>query len=196
MSKRIDFSEKLIGDLKIISFSHSERKGKTRWVTYWKALCICGKEVKISSRSLKENDAPSCGCRFINILKNTTGDRNPKWKGKGPIPGKMFSSLKKGAETRGLEFDITLDDMLKQLVFQNYKCALTGDVLHFQKTSSSKGVKEANASLDRVDSSKGYVKGNIQWVLKSINRMKFDLPQELLIELCEKVTKNANKRID
>lgn len=196
--KRIDLTGKKFGKITILSFSHTEKKGKTRWLVYWNAICDCGTELVVNTRTLKENRKLeiSCGCVFINKLKNTNGDRNPKWKGKGPIPGKMFSSLKRGAKNRGLEFSITLEDMLEQLILQNYKCALTGDPLQFQLNSSSQGRKDGNASLDRIDSSLGYTKTNIQWVLKSINRMKFDLPQNLLIELCEKVIKNAKKRID
>lgn len=192
--KRINLTGKKFGKLSIISFSHTERKGKTRWIGYWHAICDCGVKLLVTTRALKESKRlePSCGCLFINKLKNTNGDRNPKWRGLGPIPGKMFSSLKRGAIDRGLEFNITLNDMLDQLLLQNYTCALTGDKLHFQTTSKSS--KESNASLDRIDSSRGYIKENIQWVLKSINRMKFDLPQDLLIELCEKVTNNVKQR--
>lgn len=163
----------------------------------WECSCECGTLCEKRATLLYRGSVKSCGCLRIetaitNGKKVRVGETNAKWKGKGPIPGKMLTSLKSGASKRGLEFNITLDDMYDQLLLQNYKCALTGDVLYFQKTS--RGQKEANASLDRIDSSKGYVKGNIQWVLKNINRMKFDLSQELLIELCEKVTKNAKPR--
>jgi len=192
--KRIDLTGLKFGKLTIINFSHTERKGKTRWVGFWNAKCECGNTLLVNTRSLKESKklVRSCGCAFINKLKNNNGDRNPRWAGKGPIPGKMFTSLKKGAKARGIEFNITLDDMLGQLILQNYRCALTGDQLKFQ--SSSHTSKESTASLDRIDSSLGYTKGNIQWVLKIVNRMKFDLPQKLLVELCEKVVNYAKSR--
>ena len=34
------------------------------------------------------------------------------------------------------------------------------------------------ASLDRIDSSKGYTEDNIQWVHKDVNQMKMDLPEQ------------------
>jgi len=40
------------------------------------------------------------------------------------------------------------------------------------------------ASVDRIDSSIGYVMGNIQWVHKDINKMKSDFSQELFIAWC------------
>ena len=192
--QRIDLTGKKFGKITVINFSHTQRRGKTRWIGYWNARCDCGNTLLVTSRSLKESKRleVSCGCVFINKLKSNNGDRNPKWRGKGPIPGKMFTSLKRGAKDRGIEFDITLDDMLNQLILQNYTCALTGDELKFQ-TSSDKS-KESTASLDRIDSTVGYVKGNIQWVLKSINRMKFDLPKNLLVELCQKVVNHVKQR--
>jgi hypothetical protein len=48
------------------------------------------------------------------------------------------------------------------------------------------------ASVDRIDSSKDYVEGNVQWLHKDINRMKWDLDTDKFIELCKLVAnKNA-----
>jgi hypothetical protein len=44
-----------------------------------------------------------------------------------------------------------------------------------------------DASLDRIDSSQGYVGGNLQWVHQDINTMKWDLTQERFIQLCKMV---------
>ena len=52
---------------------------------------------------------------------------------------------------------------------------------------------ENTASLDRIDSSKGYVKDNVQWVHKDINRMKWNFPQDKFVKLCSFV---ANKIMD
>jgi hypothetical protein len=46
------------------------------------------------------------------------------------------------------------------------------------------------ASLDRIDSNKDYVEGNIQWVHKHLNLMKNILSQEYFINLCNKVSNN------
>jgi hypothetical protein len=43
------------------------------------------------------------------------------------------------------------------------------------------------ASLDRIDSSKGYIIGNVQWAHKMVNRMKNDMPQEEFIEFCRDI---------
>ena len=50
-----------------------------------------------------------------------------------------------------------------------------------------------NASLDRIDSSKGYVEGNLQWVLSEVNMMKQQYSQDRFIEICKAVSINADK---
>ena len=59
-------------------------------------------------------------------------------------------------------------------------------------TAKSKAdLKLQTASLDRIDSTKGYSKDNIQWVHKDINCMKMDFSQQYFIDLCVKVAKNV-----
>ena len=43
------------------------------------------------------------------------------------------------------------------------------------------------ASLDRIDSKKGYIEGNIQWVHKDINRMKWAFNEDYFIKLCNNI---------
>jgi hypothetical protein len=43
------------------------------------------------------------------------------------------------------------------------------------------------ASADRIDSSRGYVEGNVQWVHKWINLMKLDHSQHDFISYCAAV---------
>ncbi len=44
------------------------------------------------------------------------------------------------------------------------------------------------ASLDRRDSTLGYVPGNVQWVLREVNTMKWNLSEDRFFELCSLVT--------
>ena len=46
------------------------------------------------------------------------------------------------------------------------------------------------ASLDRIDNSKGYIKGNIRWVSRSINYMKNDMSDDMVNELIDLIVKN------
>lgn len=46
-------------------------------------------------------------------------------------------------------------------------------------------------SLDRIDSSIGYVVGNIQLVCAAVNRMKMDMTEEQFIRFCSLVAQNC-----
>jgi hypothetical protein len=44
-----------------------------------------------------------------------------------------------------------------------------------------------NISLDRIDSSVGYVRGNVQFVCNVVNRIKQELLQEELLLWCKRI---------
>lgn len=48
-------------------------------------------------------------------------------------------------------------------------------------------------SIDRIDSSRGYVEGNIQLVCHAVNLAKNSWPQDVFIDLCRKIVKKADK---
>jgi hypothetical protein len=68
---------------------------------------------------------------------------------------------------------------------QNRVCSLSGLPLRFVNAK-----QDGNASLDRIDSNKGYIVGNVQWVDKNINAMKSDLSEDDFIRFCSFVTKH------
>ena len=49
------------------------------------------------------------------------------------------------------------------------------------------GRVNTNISIDRIDSSVGYVRGNVQFVCDVANRMKQDLSQKELLVWCERI---------
>jgi len=69
------------------------------------------------------------------------------------------------------------------------KCALTGWVMTMKL---GKGVVSTNASIDRINSSLGYVKGNVQLVCRAANVAKSDLEPEFFLALCAAVSEKAN----
>lgn len=73
------------------------------------------------------------------------------------------------------EFSISLEYLYTLINNQNNKCSLTG----------IKFTKEKKPSLDRIDSSKGYQEGNLQFTLIEVNAMKSNLELNKFIELCK-----------
>lgn len=55
--------------------------------------------------------------------------------------------------------------------------------------SAGAGRVNTNISIDRIDSSVGYVRGNVQFVCDVVNRMKQDLSQVELVLWCNRIIK-------
>lgn len=154
---------------------------------WWSCKCECGNIVERQERSLTEGLAESCGCRKRNRIPK--GGLSRQWTGRGDMSGWYFSSIKCRSEKIGREFTITIDEAWELFEQQEGKCALTGLLLSFATNRQMRqNIAEQTASLDRIDSSKGYIPGNIQWVHKDVNLMKNHFPEKRFIEICNLVT--------
>lgn len=122
------------------------------------------------------------------------GAKSPCWTGYGRVSGNYLSEIRRNSRrhNRG-RINISAKYLWWLFRKQKGKCALTGQDLTLPESSSRENLKLSTASIDRIDSSKGYLKGNLQWVHKRINKMKMDLDQDYFIELCRKVTKHSEK---
>ena len=96
-----------------------------------------------------------------------------------------FNKFQTSAELRNLSFNLTPEYLWELFKEQDYRCALTGWPIGWSEIGSSH-----TASIDRIDSDKGYVIGNVQLVHKDVNMAKQQFSQEYFIGLCTAV---ANK---
>lgn len=101
------------------------------------------------------------------------------------IPGTIWGQMLRGAKQRKLDVTITQKYIMDILISQNWKCALSGELLTFPKSSKNKS--NFTASIDRIDSSKGYIAGNVQWVHKKVNIMKMNMSDKIFKEWCKKI---------
>lgn len=93
-----------------------------------------------------------------------------------------FTKMQNQSSLRGLKWDLTIEQLWDIYNSQNKKCALSGVDIGW----NSKG-QIHTVSIDRIDSSKGYVFNNIQLVHKDINFMKQQFEQEYFIDMCNKI---------
>lgn len=157
--------------------------------TFTRPCGKCKKQIYYSSSSgfakAERNNTmcPSCRTSLTNKSpkRNVKKENNPAWVGYKDIPGKVFSKLKRGAKTRKLAFEITIEDIQDKYEAQNKTCAFSGLMINFGK----------NASVDRIDSRFGYTKDNIQIVDKELNMMKKDMDNEKFINWCWLVAQHS-----
>jgi len=149
-------------------------------ISYYLCRCQCGRISEKRVNGLRTGHAVSCGhCKTV-----------------GNISGTYWSAVKWGAKARNLEFTITQPMVLAKLDSQHNNCALSGVAIEFSKNTSKDATtyKEQTASIDRIDSTKGYLEDNIQIVHKHINYVKMDMSDGELIEWARKIVKNAGKK--
>jgi hypothetical protein len=93
----------------------------------------------------------------------------------------MLRMIRSRAKKYGHEFNITNEYLTKLFIKSEGKCALSGMKLTVERNHP------LIASVDRINSNKGYVKGNVQLVASCVNLAKNKLSQKDFIKLCKSV---------
>lgn len=153
-------------------------------VTKVKVRCDCG-FIHITSKYAVKNgyikECFSCS-QAEKALKRR--------KGVSDMSGYYWMTIIKNAEVRNMQVNITKEYAYDIYLQQNKLCALSGLEITMDNYTRNSGT----ASLDRIDSLKGYEIGNIQWVHKDINIMKNNHSDEDFINICILVADYKNKK--
>lgn len=140
-----------------------------RFKSYKKVCPICKEKLIFKS----SKSCINCSNKFIDRTKDskfiackfTLKKCRNRWKDK-PIK----------------EIDIDEQYLINLLELQEGRCAYTGLPMSLPNHSGCSD-KRLCASLDRIDSSIGYVKDNVQWVIAPINYMKNNMSDSDMKEL-------------
>lgn len=165
---------------KLVTMQRRVRRSATSGdpITQWQCQCDCGNVCWVNHGELREGNTKSCGC-----LNHRSRYDSPHWRGCGKISGYILHRYRSNAADRGLDFQIDLKYMWELFISQNGQCALSGLSIHFPASGSRKGT----ASLDRIESSKGYLPGNVQWVHKWVNILKREMSNEQLFSIAKAI---------
>ena len=178
-SCQMDFNTTIM--VNALNLPKEVRKGSDgRW---YKNCPSCGNEQSYLRRNyaiMSYNNGKECkSCSNKKPEKN-----NHKGWVKNVLRASFCQKYQAQANLRGLCWDVTFEYLADLLIGQDFKCALTGWDIDAIDVSLN------TASLDRIDSSKGYIEGNIQWVHKMVNMSKQQYSQAEFINMCKSV---ANK---
>jgi hypothetical protein len=155
--------------------------------------CECGTEQNVRYYDLISGQTKGCNsCSRIERSKNCgkyerkIGKENWKFNGHEKISGHYWSVVKNRAKKRGNELSISIEYAYEILKKQNFKCAISGIDIYLPQIDN----KKWTATLDRIDSAKGYIEGNVQWLHKDINTMKWAFSQEQFLNYCRIIVEN------
>jgi hypothetical protein len=173
MDKRTKNLEgKVIGQWTVLRY-----EGIIKGNAHWYCRCSCGFEKAVKAQYLIGGKSSKCQTCAIPKRKNIVGT----------IPNHYWRYIISNANKRDIQILITAEECYNLLQDQEFKCTLSGLELYMSKNASEHLEGKTTASLDRIDSSKPYEKGNVQWLHKDVNMMKHIFTQEHFIELCKKV---------
>ena len=108
-------------------------------------------------------------CQYLRDWKANNRERN------------LFQQAQYRSKTKGIPFDIEISDIVIPEV-----CPILG--LPLKK--SIDGNRDLSPSLDRIDNTKGYIKGNIQVISSKANTMKHTANKDELINFSNWVREN------
>jgi hypothetical protein len=176
----------------------------------WKCVCDCGKTKDISQGSLREGYTKSCGCireefRATFFKENKfvfAGDDSPSRK--KSIKKHGFVTLSKGdpwvyraytvfdrCKKKKIEFGF--NSAAELAVYLKSIAPTHCPVFGFEmKNETGAGFNPTSPSIDRIDPSKGYVRGNIQIISMKANEMKQDASRDDLIMFANWVLSTEN----
>tara|TARA_Y100000034_G_C6839543_1_gene379698 strand:+ start:444 stop:1007 length:564 start_codon:yes stop_codon:yes gene_type:complete len=182
-SRAKDITGLSVGRLSVIKPAF--RKGN---YIYWLCQCECGEERFYTTGNLTQGTLRSCGC-----LRKNGGKDHQNWSGYGEVSATFFTKIKHQARRRKVMFGINIKNAAELFDEQDRRCAITGMELKMPSNSKQVFNGTATASLDRIDSNQGYIKGNVQWVHKDINMMKQQYSQEYFVRMCQLVTEHSKR---
>lgn len=216
MGKQVEVEiGQMFGYYKVISeeIFMVKNKNNSHHRGHLKVVCtLCDTEHLKRVDSLR-NDSKKCrACsnkeKYLENVKNkviaykgySTGHQ-----GTGDFTKTQLLRIKNGCDKRGIIWDsqyMNTENLWNLMLEQEHKCKLSGLPINLSKGKSIPMTTDManldysgwNASLDRIDSSKGYTIGNVQWVHRHVNIMKNQYDQDYFISLCEKITNQANQQ--
>lgn len=177
MSRRTpDLQGQKFGKLLVIERTSSPTKDQH---VYWRCICECGRETRSSGVSLRSGtkSCKTCG----------TAPRKAVWQ-------QILRLYKSNAKNKNHAFELTTEKFVS-LISSN--CDYCGRKPHqklWQGKSSALHLAFRWNGIDRVDSAKGYVEGNVVPCCKPCNEMKSDRSREEFLELIKAVYHHSTVR--
>lgn len=112
---------------------------------------------------------------------------------KSTLDGKLLNLVtqsKYRSKARQLPHSINRAYLKRLYIQQGGRCALSNVEMTI---IGERGTDEywTSISLDRIDSSDGYVEGNVQLVCTGVNYMKKDMSDKMFVDFCRKVVENS-----
>ena len=102
------------------------------------------------------------------------------------------NAQRKSIKRPSIEFNIDFNYIKELYETQKGLCAVSGiEMTYISYNTHDCRIKNSNnISIDRIDSSKGYIPGNVNLVCCIINMMKWDMEMDVFLDACKHVVEH------
>ena len=104
----------------------------------------------------------------------------------------LYAACKRSAKRRGMECTLSLRDIEELVLSSKGKCMLTGIKFNVIKPATARR-RHWIPSVDRIDSKKGYVPGNVRLICSIVNIALNDFGEELLLQIARELLRHRRK---
>lgn len=162
-------------DMVTVGSPVNEERG---WTSLWTCRCDCGTEMVRERKWIVGQRGPHRPDRRVSCERCHYGR---EWRGQ--ISSSHWTAVIRKAEERGLTVTTTHDEVANLFEQQQGRCTLTGWEISPGRTRGA----GRTASLDRIDSTRGYDSGNVQWLHRDVNVAKWELTNGEFVGWCRLV---------
>lgn len=133
----------------------------------------CGKEFFVEKRELARKKRENKDKKNVFCSRSCAASSRKDWR--SPFR-RIVSRARKCARNKQIKFDLNLNYLTDLWFKQKGNCSLSGVAMIIPEEREESHPN--TGSLDRIDSNKGYVKGNVQWICLSLNYAKYRWSEE------------------
>jgi hypothetical protein len=105
----------------------------------------------------------------------------------------MISDARYRSKKGGMDFSLTLEDVMQLWAEQDGRCALSGMPLTHHRRGAGSFSSPSNASLDRVAPTGPYSAENVQLVCIGVNLMRRKMELDEFVSWCRQVADHQSR---
>ena len=193
---RVEMVGKIYNSWSVLGHSHTTNK-----IAYYNCECLeCNREFVVDGRNVRNGLSKRCAeCGIKLGHQKQTGVKKSKKSAKEIAEHYLYNTKAKDARKRKFEWNITKEQFVK-IIYLN--CTYCGSEPNTTVNPTKNHALEASRAaecfityngIDRLDSTKGYVEGNVAPCCSICNKAKLDMSVKNFIAWVSKVAAHMGK---
>jgi len=160
-------------------------------ITFLKAQSELKRNIRLGRKKFCSR---SCSAKGLQNFGDKRNINPPQYK-KVKDEYSNFREHMRRIRNRNKEYNVNVEYLKFVWDSQNGVCPYTGVKLNLRDYTKKDIDPMFLASVDRIDSDKGYIIGNIQWVSTPINYLKNNLTHNQVVDMCKKIQEFYNNQL-